>query len=105
MRALGDSLFIPGIQRVHAEDFSAYGIRKMWHAINREGFHMGRDRTVRVMGLAGVSSRRRGGHPMKIISAKTPDYRPDLVQRNYYATRSTMRTDALPMQALGGMLL
>ncbi|MFS0418702.1 IS3 family transposase, partial [Corynebacterium striatum] len=40
--------------------FSVYGIRKMWHAMNREGFHIGRDKTARLMKLAGVSGRRRG---------------------------------------------
>ncbi|MFW9035474.1 IS3 family transposase, partial [Corynebacterium striatum] len=58
-RALSDSLLIPEIQRVHAENFSVYGIRKMWHAMNREGFHIGRDKTARLMKLAGVSGRRR----------------------------------------------
>lgn len=121
-RALSDSLIIPEIQRVHAENFSVYGIRKMWHA----------------MKLAGVSGRRRGRTPVTTISPKVPDHRPDLVQRNFratalgrlwvadityvrtlsgfaytafvvdvysrkivgVATRSTMRTDALPMEAL-----
>ena len=137
-RALSDSLLIPEIQRVHAENFSVYGIRKMWHAMNREGFHIGRDKTARLMKLAGVSGRRRGRTPVTTISPKAPDHRPDLVQRNFraqapgrlwvadityvrtlsgfaytafvvdvfsrkivgVATRSTMRTDALPMEAL-----
>ncbi|TRX48416.1 IS3 family transposase [Corynebacterium guaraldiae] len=137
-RALSDSLLIPEIQRVHAENFSVYGIRKMWHAMNREGFHIGRDKTARLMKLAGVSGRRRGRTPVTTISPKVPDHRPDLVQRNSratapgrlwvadityvrtlsgfaytafvidvysrkivgVATRSTMRTDALPMEAL-----
>ena len=137
-RALSDSLLIPEIQRVHAENFSVYGIRKMWHAMNREGFHIGRDKTARLMKLAGVSGRRRGRIPITTIKAKTPDHRPDLVERNFratapgrlwvadityvrtlsgfaytafvtdvysrkivgVATRSTMRTDALPMEAL-----
>lgn len=137
-RALSDSLLIPEIQRVHAENFSVYGIRKMWHAMNREGFHIGRDKAARLMKLAGVSGRRRGRTPVTTISPKTPDHRPDLVQRNFraqapgrlwvaditcvrtlsgfaytafvvdvfsrkivgVATRSTMRTDALPMEAL-----
>mgnify|MGYP002722818369 FL=1 len=137
-RALSDSLLIPEIQRVHAENFSVYGIRKMWHAMNREGFHIGRDKTARLMKLAGVSGRRRGRTPVTTISPKVPDHRPDLVQRNFratapgrlwvadityvrtlsgfaytafvidvysrkivgVATRSTMRTDALPMEAL-----
>ena len=138
-RALSDSLIIPKIQRVHAENFSDYGIRKMWHAMNREGFHIGRDKTARLMKLAGVSGRRRGQTPVTTISPKVPDHRPDLVQRNFratapgrlwvadityvrtlsgfaytafvidvcsskivgVATRSTMRTDALPMGGTG----
>ncbi|PAT04016.1 hypothetical protein CKJ85_04275 [Corynebacterium sp. NML 150383] len=73
------------IQRVHAENFSVYGIRKMWHAMNREGFHIGRDKTARLMKLAGVSGRRRGRTPVTTISPKTPDHRPDLVQRDFRA--------------------
>ena len=84
-RALSDSLLIPEIQRVHAENFSVYGIRKMWHAMNREGFHIGRDKTARLMRLAGVSGRRRGRTPVTTISPKTPDHRPDLVRRNFRA--------------------
>ena len=137
-RALSDSLLIPEIQRVHAQNFSVYGIRKMWHAMNRESLHIGRDKTARLMKLAGVSGRRRGRTPVTTISPKTPDHRPDLVRRNFraqapgtlwvadtahvhtlsgfdytafvvdvysrkivgFATRSTMRTDALPMEAL-----
>ena len=82
-RALSDSLLIPEIQRVHAENFSVYGIRKMWHAMNRDGFHIGRDKTARLMKLAGVSGRRRGRTPVTTISPKTPDHRPDLVQRDF----------------------
>ena len=59
-RALSDSLLIPEIQRVHEQNFSVYGIRKMWHAMNREGFHISRDKTARLMKLAGVCGRRRG---------------------------------------------
>ena len=85
-RALSDSLLIPEIQRVHAENFSVYGIRKMWHAMNREGFHIGRDKTARLMKLAGVSGRRRGRTPVTTTSPKVRDHRPDLVQRNFRAT-------------------
>ena len=106
--------------------------------MNRKCFHIGSDKTARLMGLAGVSGRRRGRTPVTAISMKVPDHRPDLVQRNIraktpgklwaadityvrtlsvfaytvfivdvcsqkivgVATRSTMRTDALPMEAL-----
>jgi len=59
-RALSDSLLIPEILRVHAENFSVYGIRKMWHAMNRESSHIGRDKTTQLMKLADVSGRRHG---------------------------------------------
>ena len=84
-RALSDSLLIPEIQRVHAENFSVYGIRKMWHAVNCEGFHIGRDKTARLMKLAGISGHRRGRTPVTTISPKTPDHRPDLVRRSFHA--------------------
>lgn len=70
---------------MHAESFSVYGIPKMWHAMNREGFHIGRDKTARLMKLAGVSGRRRGRTPVTTISPKTPDHRPYLVQRGFRA--------------------
>ncbi|SCX08736.1 putative transposase OrfB [Corynebacterium jeikeium] len=84
-RALSDSLLIPEIQRVHAQNFSVYGIRKMWHVMNREGLHIGRDKTARLMKLAGVCGRRRGRTPVTTTSPKAPDHRPDLVQRNFRA--------------------
>ena len=84
-RVLSDSLLIPEIQRVHAENFSVCGIRKMWHAVNREGFHVSRDKTARLMKLVGVSGRRRGRTPVTTVSPKTPDHRPDLVQQNFCA--------------------
>ncbi len=70
---------------MHAENFSIYGIRKMWHAMNREGFHIGRDKTARLMKLACVSGRCRGRNPVTTMSAKVPDRHPDLVQRNFRA--------------------
>ena len=69
-RALSDSLLIPEIQRVHAQNFSVYGIRKMRHAMNREGFHIGRDKTARLMKLAGVSGRRRGRTPVTRLARR-----------------------------------
>ena len=137
-RALSDSLLIPEIQRVHHENYSVYGVWKMWHAMRREGFDIGRDQTYRLMKIAGVQGRRRGGSPVTTKPARTLDSRPDLVERNFVApgpnqlwvadityvrtmsgfaytafitdvfsrkivgvqARSTMRTDALSLEAL-----
>lgn len=115
----------------------------MWHAINPEGFHIGSDKTARLMLLAGVCGRRRGRDPVTTVSPKAPDCRPDLMQRNFrahapgrlwgadiayvrtssgfvytafvvdvfsrkivgVATCSTLRTDALLMEALEHALI
>lgn len=53
--------------------------------MNRKGFYIGRDKTARLMKLAGVSGRRRGRTPVTTIIPKTPDCRPDLVQRDFRA--------------------
>lgn len=99
-KALRDSLLIPEIQRVHAENFSVYGVRKMWHAMNREGFHIGRDQTARLMKLAGVHGQARGRNPVTTISPKTPDQRPDLVKRiPCPRTRGDCGWPILPMSA------
>ena len=84
-RASSDSLLIPEIQRVHAQNFSVYGIRTTWHAMNHKGFYIGRDKTARLMKLAGVSGRRRGRTPVTTIIPKTPNHRTDLVRRSFLA--------------------
>ena len=53
--------------------------------MNREGFHIGRDKTARLMELAGVSGRRHGRTPITTFSPMVPDHRPDLVRRNFRA--------------------
>ena len=106
----------------------------MWHGMKLEGFHIDRDKTARLMKLAGVSGLRRGRTPVttirpkcQILSGKTSVYkhqsgfglptltyaRPlsgfaytafgvDVCSRRIVgvATSYTMRTDALPMEAL-----
>lgn len=53
--------------------------------MNREGFHIDRDKTARLMKLAGIFGRSRGRTPVVTISPQTPDHRPDLVQRDFCA--------------------
>ena len=90
-RALSDSLLTWMIQRVHADEkfFLVYGIRKMWHAMNREGFHIGRDKSACLMNLPGVLEVGAvGGHAVITISSKVPDHRLVLVQWNFRAQAS-----------------
>ena len=37
-RAKRDAELCPEIERVHAENFGVYGVRKVWHQMRREGF-------------------------------------------------------------------
>ena len=41
---------------------SVYGVRKMWHAMDRAGYRMGRDQVGRLMGICGAAGVVRGHH-------------------------------------------
>lgn len=137
-RSLRDDQLFAEIARIHAENYGVYGVRKMWHAMVRAGWEIGRDQTARLMKLADVSGVRRGRPPITTRPSPAPDSRPDLVQRNFHAdgpnrlwvadityvrtragfvytafvtdvfsrmivgwsTRSTLRTEDLPLEAL-----
>ncbi|WP_290173260.1 IS3 family transposase [Corynebacterium appendicis] len=136
-RSLSDALLIPELVRVYEDNFSVYGVRKMWKAMQRAGWSIGRDQTARLMKQAGIYGRRRGRTPMTTLRANVPDCRPDLVNRDFtapaphrlwvadityvrtlsgfaytafitdvysrkivgVATRASMRTDELPLEA------
>ena len=78
-------MLIPEIQRIYAENYSVYGVRKMWHAMRRAGWDIGRDQTARLMRVAGVTGVVRGRKPRTTVPARVPDQRPDLVMRDFKA--------------------
>lgn len=84
-RALKDQLLIPELVKIHQENYSVYGVRKMWHAMNRAGWRIGRDQTYRLMKIAGVAGAHRGRKPITTRAAKVVDDRPDLVNRDFTA--------------------
>jgi transposase InsO family protein len=56
-RAKRDTSLRPEIQRVWAENFEVYGVRKVWRQMQREGFNIARCTVARLMkqlGLQGV---------------------------------------------------
>lgn len=85
-RALRDSELVEIAGRIHAENYGVYGVRKMWRALKREGFEVGREQTRRIMKLAGVAGKRKGRNPITTVTGKGVDSRPDLVQRDFTAT-------------------
>ena len=70
---------------VHRNNYGAYGVRKIWHALRRDGIDIGREHTARLMRLAGVSGKGKGRSPITTRKAHVPDLRPDLVQREFNA--------------------
>ena len=54
-RTLRDGILVEELRRIHAENYSVYGVRKMHHAMRRAGWEIGRDQVARLMKLAGVS--------------------------------------------------
>ncbi|WP_423817359.1 IS3 family transposase [Rothia nasimurium] len=55
-RSLSDQLLIPELIRIHQENYGVYGVRKMWQALRRAGWSVGRDQTYRL--LAGFATPR-----------------------------------------------
>ena len=56
-RARGDAALMVESRRVFEANFSAYGVRKVWHQLRREGIEVARctvARLMRTMGLQGV---------------------------------------------------
>ena len=68
-RRLRDAALVERISTVHRDNYGVYGVRKMWHALRREGIDIGREHTARLMRLAGVCGKNTGRSP---ITTRTP---------------------------------
>lgn len=84
-RTLRDTALVEHIRKVHSDHYGVYSIRKIWHALRREGIGIGREQTARLMRLAGVSGKSKGRLPVTIRKPNVPDVRPDLVEREFKA--------------------
>lgn len=86
-RAVEDAWLSEQIRRVHKANYEAYGSRRVWKALGREGIEVGRDRVRRLMRAAGLQGAKRRGKPWRTT---TPDRHatppPDLVERNFSAS-------------------
>src|SRR5699024_9378402 len=78
-----DAALMPIVKELHQANYGVYGVRKMWHAMARAGWEVGRDQVARLMRLAGLRGVIRGRKPHTTIAAKVPDHRPDLVNRDF----------------------
>lgn len=86
-RTQRDDELKPEIQRVYEENHRAYGARKVWRQLNREGIKVARctvERLMRALNLEGV---RRGKRCVTTIPDELADKPLDLVNRKFTAER------------------
>ncbi|CAB1017820.1 transposase [Corynebacterium diphtheriae] len=76
-------VLIERISAIHRDNYGVLGVRKMWHALYRDGIDIGREQTARLMRLAGGSGK--GRSPITTRKPNLPDLRPDLVEREFKA--------------------
>jgi putative transposase len=86
-RAISDERLLERIREVHERNYCAYGYRRLWIALKREGEQVGRGRVQRLMRQAGIQGAKRRGRPWRTTKADPKaQRRPDLVERDFSAT-------------------
>lgn len=85
-RTVRDELLGREILGVFDQNYRVYGVRKMWHAIRRAGWGIGRDQVARIMRKHGIVGKTRGRGSVTTRPGKGADVRPDLVQRQFTAS-------------------
>ena len=85
-RQVEDQRLLARIERLHAANYHAYGYRRTWLALKREGVDVGRDRVKRLMRANGIQGAKRRGKPWRTTIADPAATRaPDLVKRDFTA--------------------
>jgi putative transposase len=74
------------IARVHRDNFSVYGARKVWLQLNREGISVARCTVERLMRRDGLRGAVRGTVKRTTVADETADRAKDLVGRNFAPT-------------------
>jgi putative transposase len=85
-RVAEDEWLLEQIERLHAVNYHAYGYRRLWLALRREGIGVGRDRVKRLMRREGIQGAKRRGKPWRTTRPDPTTTRPpDLVNRDFSA--------------------
>jgi putative transposase len=87
-RAVEDERLPARIRELHAANYYAYGYRRMWKALLRAGEQAPRCRVQRLMRDNGIPGAKRRGKPWRTTrSDPQAPWRPDLVERDFTASR------------------
>jgi len=87
-RDVEDERLLALIREIHLENYEAYGYRRCWKALLRAGHTPPRCRVQRLMRENGIQGAKRRGKPWRTtISDPAAAERPDLVNRDFTASR------------------
>lgn len=86
-RAMRDAEMKPKVLDAWMANRRVYGAHKLWKQLRRQGDAIGRDQVGRLMRDLGIEGVRRGKKRRTTIADPTAARAPDLVDRNFTATR------------------
>ena len=86
-RAISDAELGPKLKELWKHNYSVYGRRKLWKAARRVELDVGRDQVARLMAACGMVGATRAKKRFTTKSDPTHVRAPDLVQRNFTASR------------------
>lgn len=85
-RQIEDERLLAVILQTHKDNYYAYGYRKMWKTLRRQGETVSRCRVQRLMATNGICGAKRRGKPWRTtVSDPSAPKRPDLVNRDFTA--------------------
>lgn len=87
-RTIEDERLLARIRELHDANYCAYGYRRTWKALQRLGESAPRCQVQRLMRAAGIQGAKCRGKPWRTTKADPlAQRRPDLVQRDFTASR------------------
>lgn len=86
-RALSDEVARVEIRRVWEANYRAYGAKRIWCTLRREGHEIARFTVERLMSGMGITGAQRGRRPRTTVADTTAPRSPDLVDRQFVASR------------------
>jgi putative transposase len=90
-RSVRDAELKTQISRVHTENFSVYGVRKVWRQLHREGIPAARCTVARLMRDLGLQGARRGKKIRTTVRDDGHERAADLLRRDFTASRPSER--------------